>query len=116
MSLTQVQRSLVRHLRDCEVSLPVSGSYVAGEWVSTGSQEPVEVKLAHFPLSFKDLKIMPEGNYTTQDRVFYQIGNAITIPVDSEITTDGATFTIKTIKDRIFDGGFMKYVGKRKIT
>lgn len=111
MSLTTVDKAIVRHLRSLEVTKLESEGYIDGENTRVFST-PSNIDLATFPLTDKDLRFLPEGVYTVQDRKFYEIGSG-TIPLKSQVVFGGSKFEIKSFSDRSFEGNFTKYFAKR---
>ena len=111
MSITSVHLAINRYLRTVTVKEFVSESFVAGENVQVYAAD-TNKELAIFPLSNRDLKYLPEGEYTVQDKKIYEIGSG-TISDKSEITFDGSRYIIDGGTRRDFEGGFTTYIGKR---
>lgn len=114
MSITTAHKALRRLHQSVEILRKTSGSYVNGEWVPGDSEPIVEVELATLPLTPKQIQLLPEGHYTTQDRYFYQIGNTIPIAKYDRIQLGSESFAVQDISDRLFDGGFIRYLGKKE--
>ncbi len=115
MSITSAYRALNRLHQSVTIQRKNSGSYVNGEWVPGSTQPSLVAKLASVPLTPKQVQTLPEGQYTTQDRFFYQIGNAVAIQKNDRITLGLETFVVQDISDRLFDGGFLRYLAKKEI-
>lgn len=111
MSVTQVYKAIERHLRPLQLRRFLGEAIVRGQEVRTFG-EPETIQLATFPITDKDLRFLPEGVYTIQDRSFYEIGSG-TIPQKSEITFENEKFELKSIAGRSFEGNFSKYIGKK---
>ena len=111
MSITSVHLAINRHLRSATIKGLVSESFVDGENVQTYAADVIK-ELAVFPLSNRDLRYLPEGEYTAQDRKFYELGEG-TIKDKSEIEFDGIRYIVDGGTQRNFEGGFTTYVGKR---
>lgn len=110
--ITNVHKSIVKHLRPHIKKGVSSGAYVNGEYVETLSASGV-ISLASFPLTFQQLRYLPEGAYNTQDRKFFEIGSG-SLKKDDIILCDYGTFRINELSDRDFDGGYTVYLSKRE--
>jgi len=109
--ITQVYKSIIKHLQPIAVKRFISEEYIDGENTRVFATSE-NYNLATFPMTDKDLRFAPEGVYTFEDRKFYQIGSG-TIPMKSEITFSGSLYEVKSFSDRSFDGNFTKYFGKK---
>lgn len=111
MAITSVYRAIRRHLRTVSVSVYSSGTYVEGEWQEsiTASQD---MSLAVFPITERELKFLPEGAYSSQDRSVYEIGGP-GITLKSTMEFDGAVYLFDRVSDRDHDGGYTKYICRR---
>lgn len=112
MSLTGVSTAITRHLRTCTVTPVGTEQLIGGEYVTAGGV-PVEMSLAMFPLSDKELKFLPEGAYTKQDIKLYEIGGRTIEPKSLVATPDGDTYMVNDYVSREFEGNFSKYICKR---
>jgi hypothetical protein len=115
MSLTKAYKALRRLHQPVSLVSQTSGSYVRGEWVPGTPEPSVDVRLASLPLTPKQVQLLPEGQYTTQDRYFYQIGNEVSIQKYDKIRFGNETFVVQEVSDRMFDGGFYRYLGKKEV-
>lgn len=108
--ITGVYQSIIKHLKSCTVET-ASGVYVDGEFVETLTESIVD--LAPFPVTWKDLKFMTDGAYTTQDKKFYELGSP-SLAVHDVVILGVDRFKIMQSTDRNDDGGFSIYLGKRE--
>lgn len=112
MSVTNVSRALTRYLRPVSVKLKGIDSIVKGKVIPTFAT-PVMVALAHFPLTPKDLKYLPEGVFNFQDRVFYEVAPGI-LSQGSIAIIGSDSYLIQQTSDRTFEGGFVEWIGKKQ--
>lgn len=112
MSITNVHVAIIRHLRAVTVDHFVSENYIDGENVQVYATG-VSHELAIFPLSNRDLKYLPEGVYTFQDKKIYEIGASGTLRDKGIIHFDNDRFLIDGGTRRGFEGGFITYLAKR---
>lgn len=108
--ITNVHTAIIKHLRTVEI-YTVSGTYVSGEYTEvtvSGTRQ-----LGIFPLTWKELRYLPEGSYNHQDRKFYEIGSG-TLNKDDIILFQNDKFRITELTDRDFDGGYAAYLGKKE--
>jgi hypothetical protein len=110
MAVTNVYKSILQFLRTVSYSTVVQ-SIVEGE-ISETVGTPSSIQLACFPITFKDLKFLPEGVYSLQDYKFYRVGSDL-LALNSIVTLDGEQYRILSIEDRTFDGNFSRAYGKR---
>jgi hypothetical protein len=108
--ITGVYTAIKKHLRQCTVET-VSGTYVSGEYVEITTDDTKN--LGVFPLTFKELRYLPEGAYNHQDRKFYELGSG-TLNKDDIVIFQSDRFRITELTDRNFDGGFAAYLGKKE--
>jgi len=108
--ITNVYTAILKHLRTVDV-MTVSGTFVSGEW--TEIKTTATKQLAIFPLTYKQLRYLPEGAYDYQDRKIYEIGSG-TLEKDDIIIFQNDYFRITELTDRDFDGGYAAYLGKRE--
>ena len=109
--VTNVHIAIRRLLRTVTIKSFQSESFVNGEYTpvyATG----VSVQMAVFPIGRRDANFFSDGEYTFQDRKFYEIG-AGTINDKSEITFDGEHYLVDGGTKMNFEGGFTTYFGKR---
>jgi hypothetical protein len=110
MSITNVYKSILQFLRTVSYST-VTQSVVEGEVTDTVGTAS-SIQLACFPITFKDLKILPYEEYSTQDYKFYRVGTDL-LELNSIITLDGTEYRVSSLSDRTFDGNFSIYYGKK---
>ncbi|MCH1910653.1 hypothetical protein L9Z41_16845 [Leptospira noguchii] len=67
-------------------------------------------------ISSKQLYVLPDGQYTSEDRNFYQIGKAIQVNVGDEFEFEGVRYIVSITKDLNFEAGFVRYVCKKKVS
>lgn len=111
MSITNVHIAIKKHLQTITVDTFIGESFVDGEYIPqyvTG----VSMQLASFPITRRDLDFFPQGEYTFQDRRFYEIG-AGTIQDKSVIMFGGDKYLVDGGTMRNFAGGFTTYLTKR---
>lgn len=108
--ITAVYSAIIKHLQTFTVETE-SGVYVDGDYVETLTATTVD--LASFPLTFKDLRMVPEGAYTAEDRKFFEIGEP-TLNVHDVVISGSDRYRIMQITNRNNDGGFSAYIGKRE--
>jgi|GEM_PF-2542765 len=111
MSITNVHIAITRHLRTVSVDVFQSESYVNGEYTPVYISG-VNKSLGIFPITRRDLQFLSDGQYTFQDRKFYEIGSG-TLTDKSIITYDNSRYKIDGGTRRNFEGGFTTYLGKR---
>lgn len=86
---------------------------VKGESTETQS-EPINDSMLVMPITPKQLKALPEGSYSTEDKRFYVFG-APEYKEKDIIYHNEVPFRIKDILDRSDDGDFTIYYGKKEI-
>jgi hypothetical protein len=99
-------------LRDVTVDVFSSESFNPSGILTQTYVTGVAKKLALFPMTFKDLQMAGVGNYTMQDKKFYEIGSA-SITLKSIIYYDSEKYFIDGASDRNFEGRFTMYMGKK---
>jgi hypothetical protein len=72
----------------------------------------VAKRLAVFPMTFKDLQFVGEGNYTMQDKKFYECGSP-SISLKSILYHNDESYKVDSLQDRSFEGSFSIYIGKK---
>jgi hypothetical protein len=107
--MTNVYVSIIPFLREVSYQTVSQTTYEGeiSETLSTAST----IQLACFPITFKDLKVLPEGMYDLQDYKFYSVASTL-LELNSIVTLSSMQFKITSLSDRIFDGGFSIYYGK----
>jgi hypothetical protein len=118
MSITGAHKALKRLHTPVVVKRKASGSYVNGEWTEGTALADVNTTLGSVPLTPKQVQLLPEGMYTTQDRYFYQAirpgVSVVAIQKNDRIVLDGVSYIVQDISDRFFDGGFIRYLAKKE--
>ncbi len=109
MSITSVYKSIIPFLRDVSY-YTVSQSTSEGDLTET-LNTAVTIQLACFPITFKDLKYLPEGAYDLQDYKFYKVGSDL-LALNSIVEFNSMQYRITSLEDRSFDGNFSRYFGK----
>lgn len=100
--------------RIVSVTAITQGSYIEGEWVP-GLTEPQEnLRMVVMPITPRQLKNLPEGQYSTQDKKFYHKSND-EFREGTVFVTGNDRYEVKESTDRRIEGGFMLYMGKRII-
>jgi hypothetical protein len=110
--ITSVHIAIDRHLQGVTYDRYVSESYENGELTpvyATGTN----INLAIFPIGRKDLQFFPEGEYTFQDKKFYEKSSSGTIPNKSIIHVGTDKYLVDGGTDRNHAGGYITYLGKR---
>jgi len=108
--ITSVYTSIIKHLQTLTIER-ASGVFSMGEYVETTVSGTIE--LGVFPLTWKQLRYLPEGAYNHQDRKFYELGSG-TLEKDDIILYQDDRFRIAELTDRNFDGGYAAFLGKKE--
>jgi len=103
---------IAKRLRDVTADVFVSEDYDEYGELEQVFTTGVSKRLAIFPLTFKDLQQATEGQYTTQDKKFYEIGIP-TLTLKSIVSFESEDYLIDQVSNRMFDGGFSMYMGKK---
>lgn len=88
-----------------------SGHYEQGEWISGHEGTPIELKMVVLPITPKQLKTLPEGVYTSEDKKFYLTGKPV-LASDDILKFEDNQYKIGDISDRSFEGNYTIYYGK----
>ncbi|MDI7190843.1 hypothetical protein [Leptospira santarosai] len=115
MSLTGVSDSLRDFIRPVKYIKKLGKTKNSKGEFQTSYAAPIDLDLPTTTVSYKQRIVMPEGNYTSEDRNFYQIGNALAIDLGDQFEFDGATYIVKDKKNLMFEAGFIRYVCKKEI-
>ncbi|RHX89852.1 hypothetical protein [Leptospira stimsonii] len=115
MSLTGVADSLKPFIRPVVYykKLPKTKN-LKGETVTTYA-DGITLDLPVTTVSTRQLIAMTEGMYTSEDRNFYQLGNALPIDYEDKFEFNGVKYIVSMIKDMTFEAGFIRYVCKKEI-
>lgn len=89
-----------------------TGDVDSGGRITENNQLQTTKTLAIFPLTFQDLRNLPDGQYTTEDIKIYEVGTP-TIPTESVVKYNGKSYRVMMVSDRNKDGGFSMYVAKK---
>lgn len=89
----------------------VSQTEVDGEIIETISTTET-LQLACMPITFKDLRYLPEGVYSLQDYKFYRTGDSL-LELNSIVTFSGTQYKIGAVSDRRYHGNFSISYGKK---
>lgn len=111
--ITHVNKAIRKFLQPVLVDLFSSESFDGAGELTQVYETGVSVKLALFPLSNRDLKYLPEGQFTNQDLKIYEVG-AGTLTDKSIINYSDNKYLVNGGSQRDFEGGFTSYIAKRK--
>jgi hypothetical protein len=116
MAFTIVDETLQEHVADRTVRLVVSEGYEQGEYVLDLADDST-LALAVLPMTPNQIRTQREaGAYTTQDVNAYEIGGGLTLTARAEIDYNGNTYYVQHILDYRTEGGFVRYMCKKKIS
>lgn len=110
--VTNVAKSIAGLIRQMPVKRFTPTGFVGGEAVK-GTPVDSVLALAAVPMTNRDLKAFDAGDYTMLDVKFYQISGEPLKEYD-QIIHENSTFVVRSISDRMFDGGYRVYFGKRE--
>lgn len=114
MALTNVYQAIAPLEQDLSVKRS-AGAWVGSEYVPSAAT-PTTMRLAPFPLSPRDVKSLDSGEFSLEDKKFYQQAAADLLAVGDKIQHGGVWYTIrKPPLDRSDDGGYRVYFAKRDL-
>lgn len=114
MALTGVWQSIAP-LEQALAVRTFSGGWVGSEYMR-GEPQDTTLSLAPLPLSPRDLKNLDSGEFSLEDKKFYQQASGQALAVNDQIQHAGFWYTIrKPPFDRSDDGGYRVYFAKRNI-
>ncbi|MCE9500565.1 MAG: hypothetical protein K8R21_08715 [Leptospira sp.] len=116
MPLTNVSIALRKHKQPVILHKRSSISENASGEVQFVWATPQNLEWPVTPISAKQLQVLPEGQYTSEDRNFYQIGEAIQVNANDEFEFNGKRYVVGMIKDLIFEAGVIRYSCKKKVS
>ncbi len=111
--ITHVNKSIRKFLQPVLVNLFESESFDSAGELTQIYETGVSVELALFPLGNRELKYLPEGQFTNQDLKVYEIG-AGTLTDKSIINYNEKEYLVNGGTQRDLEGGFTSYLAKRK--
>ncbi|UOG39364.1 hypothetical protein MAL08_08925 [Leptospira noguchii] len=114
MSLTGVSESLKPFMRPVVYYKKMKTKNAKGEVITTyESGVPLDIPVT--TVSTRQLIAMSEGSYTSEDRNFYQLGNALPVDYEDKFEFNGVKYLVTMIKDMMFEAGYIRYICKKEI-
>jgi len=98
--------------RKVKVCKFTGGKLVDGEQIQ-GTKEEIDDEMVAIPITFKSMRNLPDGTYTTQDMKFYAQGEA-QYRADDVIIYNDIEYTIRDISDRSLDADATIYYAKKE--
>ncbi|MBM9579694.1 hypothetical protein JWG45_21325 [Leptospira sp. 201903070] len=115
MSLTGVADSLKPFIRPVKYFKKLPKTKNAKGEAVTEYAPGIDMEMPVTTVSTRQLIAMSEGSYTSEDRNFYQLGNALSIEYEDKFEFNGVKYIVTMIKDMTFEAGFIRYVCKKEI-
>lgn len=102
-------------VRQVSVTAYADGEYVDGEWVNGSAEGPVVCKMIEIPITPAQLRSLPEGRYTAEDKkLYHEPLSGPLFPAGTLFEFDSVQYEVRDITDRRLLGGFVIYYVKRK--